>query len=265
VQISCFGPRRGSTSRRDASPKLNFTVHHVFQKFIDRLSESHDADAFHQAMADAADAFGLSCFAYFSMPRDGRTAAALISSYPPRWTERYLGEHYERIDPVIALAHTQTDPFDWGLGTDRFELTELQQRLFDEASQFGICCGFTIPIQDGRGPVAAVTFASDSRQQVFQRIVEDNERVLQLMAIDLHAHARRKLWRDPILNGVRLSPRELECLQWAAKGKSAWVIGQILKISRRTVAFHLDNARAKLGVQNLRQAIALLASTAPPF
>jgi DNA-binding CsgD family transcriptional regulator len=39
------------------------------------------------------------------------------------------------------------------------------------------------------------------------------------------------------------------------------VTGQIVGISRRTVAFHLDNARAKLGVQNLRQAIAFLAST----
>jgi len=242
---------------------LQITVHHVFQKFVDRLNESHDAVAFHQAMADAAAAFDLSCFAYLSMPRDGRTAAALISSYPPGWTERYLREHYERLDPVIALAHSQTDPFMWGLGSDHFELTELQQRLFDEASEFGIRCGLTIPLQDGRGPVAAVTFASDSRREVFRRTIESNSRVLQLMAIDLHAHARRKLWRDPVLNSVRLSPREFECLQWAAKGKSAWAIGQILQISRRTVAFHLDNARAKLGVQNLRQAVALLVATSP--
>jgi DNA-binding CsgD family transcriptional regulator len=61
-----------------------------------------------------------------------------------------------------------------------------------------------------------------------------------------------------------LSPRELECLQWAAQGKSAWAIGQILKVSRRTAAFHLDNARAKLGVQNLRQAVALLVAAATP-
>lgn len=212
-------------------------------------------------MANAALSFDLPCFAYLSMPRDGRAAAALISSYPIAWTQHYLREHYERLDPVIAMAHSQTEPFDWGLTADRFELSAAQARLFDEAAQFGIRCGFTIPIQDGRGPVAAVTFSGDSPHPSFLRTIETNRRVLQLMAISLHAHIRRKLWRDPVLNGVRLSPREFECLQWAAQGKSAWDIGQILSISRRTAAFHLDNARTKLGVKNLRQAIALWAAT----
>ena len=47
---------------------------------------------------------------------------------------------------------------------------------------------------------------------------------------------------------VALSPRELECLEWAARGKSAWEIGRLLNISRRTAAFHLDNAKMKFGV-----------------
>lgn len=238
-------------------------VHNVFQNFVDRLNESHDADAFHQAMANAALAFDLPCFAYLSMPRDGRATAGLISSYPVSWTQHYLRQHYERLDPVIVSAHEQTEPFEWGLEANWSPLTSDQKSLFDEAAQFGIRCGFTVPIHDGRGPVAAVTFASDTRRPEFQRTIEGNRRVLQLMAIDLHAHARRKLWRDPVFNGVRLSPRELECLQWAAKGKSAWAIGQILKISRRTAAFHLDNARAKLGVQTLGQAIAWLAAATP--
>jgi DNA-binding CsgD family transcriptional regulator len=140
----------------------------------------------------------------------------------------------------------------------------LENTFFDEAGTFGIRCGFTIPIHDGRGPVAAVTFASDARHTKFQRMIETNRRVLQLMAIDLHAHARRKLWREADVNGVRLSPREMECLRWAAQGKSAWAIGEILKISRRTAAFHLDNVRAKLGVQTLRQAIALFAAVEFP-
>ncbi|MFK5073526.1 helix-turn-helix domain-containing protein, partial [Klebsiella pneumoniae] len=35
----------------------------------------------------------------------------------------------------------------------------------------------------------------------------------------------------------RLSPREFECLEWSSRGKSAWEIGSILGISRRTAAF----------------------------
>jgi LuxR family transcriptional regulator, activator of conjugal transfer of Ti plasmids len=64
--------------------------------------------------------------------------------------------------------------------------------------------------------------------------------------------------------GILLSPREYECLEWAAKGKSAWDIGCILNISRRTAAFHLDNAKSKLGVRTISQAVALLAAALQP-
>jgi len=51
-----------------------------------------------------------------------------------------------------------------------------------------------------------------------------------------------------------LSPRELECLEWAAQGKSAWEIGCILGISRYTVASYLESAKEKLGVRTIVQA-----------
>ena len=236
-------------------------MHHVFQKFVNQLSESHDDDAMRKVMADAAAAFDLQCFAYLLMPRDSKTPAALISSYPVPWTDHYLKEHYEQLDPVIALAHERTEPFEWGLGADGFQISSDQGRLFDEASAFGIRCGFTVPICDGHGPIAAVTFASDQRGRTFQQTIGHNARVLQLMSISLHAHARRKLVRDPLINGVRLSPRELECLQWVAAGKSAWEIGRILGISQNTVTFHVENAKAKLGVRTRQQAVALLATS----
>ncbi len=44
----------------------------------------------------------------------------------------------------------------------------------------------------------------------------------------------------------QLSPRERDCLSWAAKGKSNWEIGQLLTISVGTVKFHLTNASRKL-------------------
>ena len=81
------------------------------------------------------------------------------------------------------------------------------------------------------------------------------------MAMYFHAHARRKLVADHLVNGVMLSPREMECLRWAAQGKSAWETGKILSISRHTVAFHLDNAKTKLGVHSTIQAVARLTAS----
>lgn len=53
-----------------------------------------------------------------------------------------------------------------------------------------------------------------------------------------------------------LTPRERECLQWAAIGKSEWEISQILGISEHTSEKHLLNAKTKLGATNRVQAVA---------
>lgn len=51
-----------------------------------------------------------------------------------------------------------------------------------------------------------------------------------------------------------LTPREIECLQWTAKGKTAWEVSVILGISEQTAAKHLHNASRKLGCVSKYQA-----------
>ena len=236
-------------------------MHRIFQGFIDRLAESVDEAALRDAMAEAATALELPSFAYLSMPPMKRGNVRLISTYPRPWTSHYVESRYERLDPVIHRALSHSEPFEWSERTGLPGLSKRQQQLFDEAAQFGIRCGLTVPIHDGRSPIAAVTFASDAYRHPFSRSIEKHIRVLQLMAMLFHAHARRKLIDDRAIDGVVLSPREFECLQWAARGKSTWEIGVILDISRRTAAFHLENAKMKLGVRSICQAVARLAAS----
>ena len=54
---------------------------------------------------------------------------------------------------------------------------------------------------------------------------------------------------------VGLREREVETLTWAARGKTFEEIGTILSLSKRTVEFHLENARRKLGVATRTQAL----------
>src|SRR5215470_493509 len=69
--------------------------------------------------------------------------------------------------------------------------------------------------------------------------------------------ARADVW--PKL--VDLNDREIETLTWAARGKTSAEIAQILGLAKRTVDFHIDNARVKLGVSTRVQA-AIKAATA---
>jgi LuxR family quorum-sensing system transcriptional regulator CciR len=53
----------------------------------------------------------------------------------------------------------------------------------------------------------------------------------------------------------RLSKREVECLRWAAVGKTDDEIGTILDRSRATVRFHIHNASLKLDAVNRSQTV----------
>jgi LuxR family quorum sensing-dependent transcriptional regulator len=66
--------------------------------------------------------------------------------------------------------------------------------------------------------------------------------------------ARRKLQtgEQPVL-----TPREREVLAWVAQGKSAWEIGEILDITKRTVDEHAQTAVRKLGAVNRTHAVAI--------
>ena len=235
-------------------------MYRVFQAFIDGLDASGDAGRLCKVLADAGAALDLSCFAYLCLPLRRGETPELISTYPTAWTNHYLRQGYERLDPVIVKVLATTEPFEWGQEIRSQRLSKPQCALLDEAAHFGIRCGFTVPIHDPRGPIAAVTFVADERRASFQRCIEQHRHVLQLMAMYFHARARRRLSTSRIVDGIALSPRELECLEWAAQGKSAWEIGRLLNISRRTAAFHLDNARTKFGVRTICQAVAKLAA-----
>ena len=62
--------------------------------------------------------------------------------------------------------------------------------------------------------------------------------------------ARTQLW--PKL--VNLNDREIEMLTWVARGKTSAQIARKLRLAKRTVDFHIDNARIKLGAATRTEA-----------
>jgi DNA-binding response OmpR family regulator len=71
----------------------------------------------------------------------------------------------------------------------------------------------------------------------------DFDRLDAIIIARLAGVARNQLWSKQ----VDLNEREVETLTWAARGKTSAEIAQILGLSKRTVDFHIDNAREKLG------------------
>ena len=91
----------------------------------------------------------------------------------------------------------------------------------NEAKEFGLSEGFAVPIISVDGAQAIVTFGAPHFD-----IPERHRRALHVVAIFAHTKIRdiRKAGSgsrsDP--RKVHLSGREIECLRWAAAGKTAW-------------------------------------------
>jgi LuxR family transcriptional regulator, quorum-sensing system regulator CciR len=114
-----------------------------------------------------------------------------------------------------------------------------------------------VPVHLAFGQIGAVSFNPLDRNKTdlsddFQKFGD----VLGLYArtfIASYVHAMGDLQRLP--PGSRLSKREVECLRWAAIGKTDLEISMIMSRSRATVRFHIHNASVKLDAVNRSQTV----------
>lgn len=66
--------------------------------------------------------------------------------------------------------------------------------------------------------------------------------------------------KDNLVTAAQMTPREVECLEWAARGKSSGEIATILSLSERGVNYHFESAKEKLSAINRTQAVAIAVS-----
>jgi len=228
-----------------------------FQTFIDRLQHAERRGDLADALSGFLGHWGIDKFAYLGFPPAGTREPVWLTTYPMEWARHYESSRYETVDPVVTAMRDGVMPFFWNETLPGRDAAPAQRRFFGEASEFGIRSGFTVPIHDGQGGVAAVTLASDRNLKTLRRATAQDIARIHLAALYFHVHARQKLEAIVELERPHLSPREIACLQWLALGKTMWEVSEILGISRRTVVFHVENAKLKLNAVTLPQAVAL--------
>jgi DNA-binding response OmpR family regulator len=79
----------------------------------------------------------------------------------------------------------------------------------------------------------------------------DFDMLVAIITARLAGVARTGLWPK----SIALNEREVEVLTWAARGKTSAEIAKILALTKRTVDFHIDNARGKLGAATRTEAV----------
>jgi DNA-binding CsgD family transcriptional regulator len=129
------------------------------------------------------------------------------------------------------------------------------REFWEEATAFGLHTGLSFAVHDQPGVNGIFSLARD---QVIDLEGQDLAALIgraQLFASLLHHPVCRIDLPTLLPETMFRSARERECLKWAAEGKTAWEIGQILSITERTAVFHLNNVIQKMGAANKAQAI----------
>lgn len=227
----------------------------VVQEFMDAVHTASDEVAFAGAASRLSDALGFRWFTYLGV---GDAKPDVISTYPAIWSDHYLGNGYDQVDPVVDASRRQMVPFFWG-ALDSARPSDLAAvRLFDDAASFGIVSGLTVPFRGPKGRTALFTLSTDEVSPALLRCAEEVKTYVQVCGLHLHNQLAARVERFmPEHQKPTLTPRQRACLRAAAEGQSAKQAARAIDLTPRTVQHHHEEAKRRLGAQSLTHAVAL--------
>ncbi|MCZ7450269.1 LuxR family transcriptional regulator [Agrobacterium rhizogenes] len=224
--------------------------------FITAMTAASNVDAIISDLTKVSRTFGLDCFAISGIPLPGEKidSYVLLSAWPEGWFDRYVQENYVHIDPVIYQSRISDCAFVWSEELRGKPIRREARKLMNEASEFRMIDGYSVPLHMPGALQAIVTFGAEKID-----LSAEAKGILHIVAI--YAHNRlRALLEQQSGAGKRETPHitrhERDVIRWCAEGKTNWEIGQILGRSEKTVQHELHNAQRKMNCVNRAQLIA---------
>jgi len=222
------------------------------RSLIDTLEAAQDEHMIKSALRSFAHSCGYDRFAY--LQKEGFHVRT-FNSYPGPWESIYLGSDYSNIDPVVTEARRRREIFFWMADDWPARGSSPLRRFRDEAVDHGIRCGVTIPVEGSYGSAMMLTFASPERNVEISGVLDPKRAVQMVMAV--HFQLKIIAAKTAVNPKQMPSPREMLCLVWASRGKTAPETAKLTGINARTVQHYLDKARAKLGADSVPQLVAI--------
>ena len=228
----------------------------AFQSLVGQAAAIDSRAAGDGVLQSIRQLYGFAHVAYLGINIPGQRLPGFYfhNTYSDAWRRHYLARNFILIDPVVRQSCLGLMPQDWAL----LKQAHPEARaVFHESLDYGLCDqGISIPVRGVHGEIAVFSATADVPRRQWLQLTKVCTGELQTIAAFLHQSVLKQCRIDIGDDGRALSKPELECLRWAAEGKSAWDTSAILKVSERTVKFHLANARYKLHCVTTTQAVA---------
>lgn len=223
--------------------------------FTPRLAAAASLDELRELCRVHSNALGFQHFVYaLRVPTNFSDARLIvIDGYPPSWVKRYFEQKHFDADPVMAYCARHVVPLCWS----DLSLAHVgpAKRMMQDAADFGLRDGVSMPVHSPQGELGILSLAVDAEPDEARALCKRTLGQITIFAGYLHEAVRRVTGLAQACHSS-LSPRETECLRWAADGKTSGEIAQLLDRSESTVNFHLNRAMKKLDVVNRQHAVA---------
>ena len=185
----------------------------------------------------------------------------IITDYPDEWMLQYSEKKLIDSDPVVAYSLNHSIPISWKQLEDMPEFCRPSyKKMMNLAAQHGLRSGVSVPLHAKAGYFGvfslAMNDASEAADEKCKNAIADVQFFASYAFEAAIAYLNANNQSEAEKFRSKLTQREYECLFWACEGKTAWEISVILKISERTVLFHLANVSSKLGASNRQHAVA---------
>jgi len=185
-----------------------------------------------------------------------------VCDYGIELPRSYVHDGWLQMDPVVAEIARTSKPFDY------VELLRNAQKNTSVIWQLGVLRlknvhrAWLVPMCTTghmRGMTVYMQGKASGNEELFQKTGDE----IHLLCIEFMDEfvklSNRKLevdqWHVGDFDASSVSQRETDCLHWAARGKTNWEIGKILKISENTVRYHLKNVFRKLRTSSRSSAV----------
>lgn len=227
---------------------------------LDELIHSDTAPSWGEALFSLGRHYGFEKVLFaISASRHARLEHAFIqTNYPRQWCERYQADRLAYVDPTVGHCLSSTLPLIWQADTFR---SAAQRAMYEDGCSHGIRAGVSFPIHGPNGEFGMLSFACDRGEECpglkSDFVKEVSPLLPELALVRDHAFASGVRFCPPATQEAapRLTPRELEVLNWVMAGKSSWEISKITGCSEATVNFHMGNIRQKFNVNTRQQAV----------
>ncbi len=229
-----------------------------------QVETSRDFSQALDVLMDTVGEFGFTqvLYAYLPIPPqlpngDWLPLKLNVRNFPKGWEDGW--NRFMKVDPYYRACFQGTLPIDWTRVQANGNLAAVQREACSYLNDFGLSHGITVPAHLPFGRFAVMSAIVDRQDIDWNTMFESvREPLFRLMHTFTKSILDMKFENQiDTVRFSKLTSRELECMKWAAAGKTSEETSIILGRSIETVRLHIKNAITKLEATNRSQAVAI--------